>query len=209
MADSRSPAPLSAAADGSFNTADPFIQAPTLMAIKYLVLSCSLNPDSNSRVMAQAALERLRRAGAAVDFLDLADLPLPFCDGAAAYADPNARLLKERLRAAHGILLATPIYNYDVNAAAKNVVELTGRDGWQGKVAAFLCAAGGKGSYMSVMSLASSLMLDFRTVIVPRFVYASEECFAGGRIADEDLNRRLDDIARDLVRFTEALTTFD
>jgi FMN reductase len=37
------------------------------------------------------------------------------------------------------------------------------------KVVGFLCAAGGKSSYMSVMRLANSLMLDFRCLIIPHF----------------------------------------
>ena len=35
-------------------------------------------------------------------------------------------------------------------------------------------------SYMSVMAYANSLMLDFRCVIIPRFVYATGSAFAEG-----------------------------
>ena len=43
-------------------------------------------------------------------------------------------------RAADAILLAVPIYNYDVNAAAKNLVEHTG-SAWENKIVGFLAAA--------------------------------------------------------------------
>ena len=39
-----------------------------------------------------------------------------------------------------------------------------------GKPVGFVCAAGGRSSYMAVLGLANSLMLDFRCLIVPRFV---------------------------------------
>ena len=95
-----------------------------------------------------------------------------------------------------GIVVATPIYNYDASAAAKNLVELTGR-AWQNKVVGFLCAAGGDGSYMSIMALANSLMLDFRCVIVPRFVYATGGAFAA-------LGSRLDVIEHERARKRQA-----
>ena len=70
------------------------------------------------------------------------------------------------------MIVAAPVYNYDVSASAKNMIELTG-NAWEDKMVGFLCAAGGMSSYMSVMAYANSLMLDFRCVIIPRFVYAT------------------------------------
>ncbi len=169
------------------------------------VVSCSLNPGSRSRALARCAHEILKSQGADVDWIDLADLPLPLCDGGACYGNDNARLVKERLRVARGVLIATPVYNYDVSSATKNLIELTGRDVWTDTVAGFLCAAGGQSSYMSIMALANSLMLDFRTVIIPRFVYATGRDFTDGRITGEEVLKRIDGLTTDLVRFTRAL----
>ncbi|MES1168133.1 MAG: NAD(P)H-dependent oxidoreductase, partial [Oleiharenicola lentus] len=98
----------------------------------------------------------------------------------------------------------TPIYNYDGNAALKNLIELTGR-AWENKVVGFLCAAGGVASYMSIMPLANSLMLDFRCVVVPRFVYATDAAFADGRLVDADQLRRVAELARVSARMGEVL----
>jgi len=172
--------------------------------MKYLVIACSLNPESKSRIMAKAALESLESKKAAVDLVDLASLKLPLCDGGAVYEDPAVQELAAKVEAADGIMVATPIYNFDINAAAKNLIELTGR-AWTEKVAGFLCAAGGQGSYMSVMAIANSLMLDFRTVVIPRFVYATGDQFQGNEISDEDLGERIEQMADELLRFTTAL----
>lgn len=169
------------------------------------VVSCSLNPKSRSRLLASRAHELLLAHGAEVDWIDLADIPLPLCDGGGAYGDANAKAVQDRLRVASGILMGVPIYNYDVSSAAKNLVELTGRDVWTSKVAGFLCAASGRGSYMSIMALASSLMLDFRTVIIPRFVYATGGDFTDDEITGEDVLKRIDGLTVDLVKFTNAL----
>jgi len=140
---------------------------------EYLVISSSLRPGSLSRQMGLFIATEL---GDAAEHIDLRDYPLPLCDGEDAYSAPNVAKLTEKIQAARAILVSTPVYNYDANAAIKNAVELTG-SAWEDKIVGFACAAGGQASYMSIMALANSLMLDFRCVIIPRFVYATGDDF--------------------------------
>ena len=60
---------------------------------------------------------------------------------------------REKVKNAKGIelIMAIPIYNFNVSSGAKNVIELGGKMLYD-KVFGFICAAGGKSSYMSVMS---------------------------------------------------------
>jgi FMN reductase len=58
---------------------------------------------------------------------------------------------------------------------------------------------------MSIMPLANSLMLDFRNVIVPRFVYATGDAFVDGKLIDPDQARRVAELARTTARLSEAL----
>jgi NAD(P)H-dependent FMN reductase len=169
-----------------------------------LVISCSLDPGSRSRILARTACEELQRAGSAMQFLDLQQTPLPLCDGDACYAEPRVQMVSAQVRAARGVILAAPVYNYDVSAAAKNLVELTG-NAWEGHVVAFLLAAGGKGSYMSVLGLANSLMLDFRCFIVPRFVYATKQAFDGDSLIDPEVRGRIRELTDTLVRIEAAV----
>lgn len=76
-------------------------------------------------------------------------------------------------------------------------------DAWNEKVIGFVAAAGGDRAYMATMGLANSLMLDFRCVVVPRFVYASRAAFTGGR-PENGIAERLDALAVDLERFVSA-----
>lgn len=169
-----------------------------------LVISCSLNAESNSRLLAREAQRVLVADGHAVEYLDLRELPLPLCDGGAAYAHANVARARALVQPAAGILLATPVYNYDVSAAAKNLIELTGK-AWENKVVGFACAAGGTGSYMSIMALANSLMLDFRCVIVPRFVYATDAAFCADAITAPDIAARTAECARATARLAHAV----
>ena len=169
-----------------------------------LVVSCSLNPQSRSRLLAEAAREGLAGRSERVEYIDLQDVPLPLCDGGAAYADANAMRLVALGEAADGILIATPVYNFSVSATTKNLVELTGRS-WAGKPVGMLLAAGGVGSYMSGMGLANSLMLDFRCLIIPRFVYAGPRAFEDNKIVDPAVWGRIDELVGELLRVSRAL----
>lgn len=171
---------------------------------KYLVISTSGNPESNSRIMGQVAFAHLQNQRVDCHWLDIRDLKLPLCDGDTCYANAGAQKLSQAIHAADGILVAAPVYNYDVAAAAKNMIELTGK-AWEDKIVGFLCAAGGMSGYMSVMAYANSLMLDFRSVIIPRFVYATGGAFDASRLKDEEVEQRVRQVADELVRFTTAL----
>lgn len=167
-----------------------------------LVLSTSLNPKSKSRLLARHALATLQADGTDCELLDLQDLPLPLCDGGAAYGDANVAIAGQKIAAAAGIIIASPIYNYDLNAGFKNLLELTGKAAWENKTVAFLNAAGGSSAYMSVMAAANSLMLDFRCVIVPRFVYATPDDFDEQVISNAAVSERVDQCARATAELT-------
>ena len=128
-------------------------------------------------------------------FLDLRAVNLPLCDGETAYDHPDVAKCAKLITEARVIIAATPVYNYDVCAALKNLVELTG-DSWEDKVVGFLCAAGGASSYMSVMSLADSLMLDFRCLIIPRFVYATRNDFSDAKVPTDEVKGRIARLAQ-------------
>jgi NAD(P)H-dependent FMN reductase len=161
---------------------------------EYLIVSASLRSNSRSRILANYLARCYATAGVGAALVDLRDSPLPFCDGETAYAHPEVISLAKAISAARVVIVATPIYNFDVSAALKNLIELTG-EAWEDKVVGFLCAAGGASSYMSVMSLASSLMLDFRCLVIPRFVYVTGGAFNHGELASADAKERIRDLA--------------
>jgi FMN reductase len=170
----------------------------------HLVISTSGNPNSNSRRMGRMAFAHLQKQNIDCDWIDIREMGLPLCDADECYRMPGSRKLSRAIERADGILVAAPVYNYDVAAAAKNMIELSG-SAWENKIVGFLCAAGGTASFMSVMAYANSLMLDFRCVIIPRFAFATAESFDGGVITDKKIVKRIEAVTDELVRFTKAL----
>lgn len=170
------------------------------MKEKFLIVSCSLNPNSKSRLLAEKA-KSILSSEHQVELVDLRDYQLPACDGEESYNHINVKILSKKIEGASCVLMALPIYNYDVNSVAKNLIEMTGQ-AWNDKVVGFLCAAGGKFGYMSVMGFANSLMLDFRCIIIPRFVYADAEQFSTDGIANSQLVQRIQELTKAALRLS-------
>ena len=169
--------------------------------MSYLVISTSLREGSRSKVMAKALSDTISD----VEFFDLQTNPLPMCDGDKCYDLPEVIDFREKVKNARGIIMAIPIYNYNVSSGAKNIIELGGKKLYD-KVFGFICAAGGKSSYMSIMSFANSLMIDYRCFIIPKFVYALKSDFDGKKITSPDIKERINELGKDLVRISNALS---
>ncbi|MEM7132413.1 MAG: NAD(P)H-dependent oxidoreductase [Chloroflexota bacterium] len=174
-----------------------------------VLFSCSLHLQSRSFVLAQAAAEMLRNHGVEPRLYDLRQLDLPLCGPPSATEASDTQKMIQVVRDADAILMAVPVYNFYANASAKNLIELTGR-AWTDKIVGFLCAAGGQRSYMSVMNMANSLMLDFRCLVVPRFVYAVGDDFGDDRletmyISSPQVKERIEQLTSETVRLTKAL----
>ena len=172
--------------------------------MRILVISASLSTNSKSRALALEMVHCLQNSAVEYDFIDMQEFALPFAGSDECWDNANVKLLTGRIRDAHCIILSAPVYNYDLSAVAKNLVEITG-EGWKDKIVGFLCAAGGSRSYMSIMGFANSLMLDFRCLIIPRFVYAMTENWEGMALKSGEIKKRIEDLASEAVRITEAL----
>ena len=140
-----------------------------------------------------------------VEFFNLQENPLPMCDGDECYDLPEVLDFRKKIKNAEGIIMAIPVYNFNASSGAKNIVELGGSMLYD-KTFGFLCAAGGRNSYMSVMSLANSLMLDFRCYIIPKFVFATKNDFEEGKIVNPDIKNRIKELGSELVRVSNALS---
>ena len=176
--------------------------------MKILILSTSLNPESKSRIMAVRMHEEILSVApdVSVELIDLQDYPLPFCDAATVHDDPNAVRLRKQILESDAILVTTAIYNYNISSSLKNLVELT-HSAWSDKLIGFACAAGGSRSYMSIMSFANSLLLDYRCWVIPRFVYATTEHFDRGELIDDEIHDRLIQLVKTAIRMAPAVAS--
>ena len=174
------------------------IDSPAVREPRVLVLSTSLHPQSRSRILAEHARVSLAHRGTQVAWFDCREVELPYMDGHTAHGHEATQALQRALGACDAVLIASGIYNYDVSAVAKACLELGGR-AWNDKTVGIACATGSMVSYMGHMGLAASLMLDFRCVIVPRFVCATGDAFADGKLVDEGIQTRMAELCGSLL----------
>lgn len=168
--------------------------------MRILVVSTALRPGSRTALVAQRLVHACATQGAEAALFDLAANPLPLCDGGSCYQDPAVHAATARVREAAAVAFCFPVYNHQANAAAKNFMEVT-NDGWDGKVIGLVATGGTDRSFLAPLSLANSLMVDHRCVVVPRFVFVTPQNFAsdGTLAADGEIASRLSDLARELV----------
>jgi FMN reductase len=168
--------------------------------MKIAIVSTSLNNESKSRILAQYLNEKLSGSGQQSVFIDLQEHNLPLCDGDKVYSNPQVQEVSAKLKQAEAVIITVPIYNFNVSAAAKNLIEVTGY-ALKGKLVAVLSAAGGGRGFMGVMPLVNSMQLDFGAWIVPNFISARETSFANGKITDQRLLKQLDDLLDSMLSF--------
>lgn len=164
-----------------------------------VVFGTSLDPESRSQVLARELHTRLGARAIESTLVDLRDVALPACGAPGCYEHPATAAVRATAERATHIVLSAAIYNYQVSASAKNLVELLGAGPLADKTIGLMCSAGATTSYMSLMSLANSLMLDFRCWIVPRFVYALRDDVRDDAIHNPEVDARLDRLVDDLL----------
>ena len=88
--------------------------------VKIVGIVGSLRIDSYSALALQQATNRAKALGAEVEILDLKEMKLPFCDGGSEYPQyPDVETLRAKVKAADGLILATPEYHGSVSGVLK------------------------------------------------------------------------------------------
>ena len=170
--------------------------------VKVVGIIGSLRTDSYSALAVQEAINRVKDLGAEVEILDLREMTLPFCDGGSEYPDyPDVEVLRDKVKAADGLILATPEYHGSVSGVLKNALDLMSFEHISGKVAGLISVLGGQSN--------SNALNDLRIIV--RWVHGwviPEQIAVGqawqafdseGKVKDEKLSQRFDGFAKSLV----------
>ncbi|MBW4515478.1 MAG: NAD(P)H-dependent oxidoreductase [Timaviella obliquedivisa GSE-PSE-MK23-08B] len=176
--------------------------------VKIVGIVGSLREGSYSQQALKVAVQKVADLGADVEIVDLRSLHLPFCDGGDDYsAYPDVAKLSQTVKAADGLILATPEYHGSVSGVLKNALDLMGFEELSGKVTGLISVLGGQPN--------SNALNDLRTIL--RWVHAwtiPEQVAIGqawqafgkdGELLDNKLAQRFDSFARSLVENTQKL----
>lgn len=176
--------------------------------VKIVGITGSLRDGSYAAQALQQAITRVEALGAAVEILDLREMNLPFCNGGDDYPDyPDVAILRETVKAADGLILATPEYHGSVSGVLKNALDLMSFEHLSGKVTGLISVLGGQSN--------SNALNDLRVII--RWVHGwviPEQIAIGqawqafddeGKLLDEKISQRFDRFAQSLVDNTHKI----
>ena len=174
-----------------------------------LGIAGSLRRASYNRALLRAA-EQLAPDGVDVRSFDLLPIPLYNAD-VEAEGDPAPVLeLKEQIRAADALLIASPEYNYSVSGVLKNAIDWASRPPQDSvlrhKPIALLGASpGGFGTVRSQLALRQVFVFT-KSLVLPEpelYVSAAHEKFdPDGNLTDDVTRRRIGTLLDALVAWT-------
>lgn len=176
--------------------------------MKIIGIGGSLRAGSYSQVALKVAAQRVADLGAEVEILDLRSLHLPFCNGEDEYPNyPDVERLKTAVKAADGLILATPEYHGSISGVLKNALDLMSFEQLDGKVSGLISVLGGQSN--------SNALNDLRVImrwvhgwVIPEQIAIGQawKAFnAEGELLDENVSKRFDQFAKSLVENTAKL----
>jgi FMN reductase len=176
--------------------------------VKIVGISGSLRPGSNSYKALKYAAQLVAALGAEVEILDLRTMNLPFCDGTGEYDGyPDAAKLQETVKAADGLILATPEYHGSVSGVLKNALDLMSFEELSGKVAGLISVLGGQSNSNALNDL-RIIMRWVHGWVIPEQIAIGQAWNAFGeddKLLDAKLAERFDAFAQSLVENTRQL----
>lgn len=124
---------------------------------------------------------------ATADLIDLHTLSVSFADGRPLdqYSDDTQSVV-ERVQAADGVLLATPIYHSAYSGALKNVLDLLPVEALQGKPVAMLGLGATTAYYQALESQLRPVLTWFGALTLPVGGYLAQDQFTDGQLSDEE-----------------------
>lgn len=176
--------------------------------VKIVGIIGSLRPDSYSAKALTQVIEMVKAQGAETEILDLRSLNLPFCNGGDEYPDyPDVEKLRNTVKSAHGLILATPEYHGSLSGVMKNALDLMSFEHLSDKVTGLISVLGGQSN--------SNALNDLRVIIrwVHGFVIPEQVAIGQawkafdqeGKLVDEKLKERCEQFANSLVETTKKL----
>jgi chromate reductase len=136
-----------------------------MSAVRLLAISGSERAGSLNRKLLDAAVKTAQARGAQVDTIDLRSLALPLFDGdieKASGVPDGARRLRDALRAADAVLLATPEYNGFPTPLLINSLDWLSRLQAEGDAPAGLATTAGKP--LGIVSASPGLLGGLRSL---------------------------------------------
>lgn len=174
----------------------------------FVAIGGSMRSNSYTYRALEVARREFEKLGVHLHILDLRQMNLPFADGSESYADyPDVAVLKETMKQADGIILASPEYHGSISGSLKNALDLLSFDELEGKVFGLISVLGGETNSNAL----NQMRLIVRWVhgwVIPDQIAIGRAWNAfdeQGNLKDENLQQRFQRFVQSLVTNTYKL----
>lgn len=180
------------------------------MSIKVLGICGSMRPDSATAKAVQLALLGASEAGAEVEFYDIAENGLPFCDARddeSTYPE-SVHSFRQKIRETQGIIIGTPEYHNSMTGALKNALDLCSFEEFEHKMIGVIGVAGGAMGAINSINHLRTVMRGIGAWVVPHQVSIShsETLFdINGSLNDKALHERIKKLGIDVTKFARLI----
>jgi NAD(P)H-dependent FMN reductase len=166
----------------------------------------SLREGSYTRMALSTALEAAAEANTVTELIDLAgyDLPLVTSKTGPEQAAPGVMRLRANVKAADGIILATPEYHGSFSGVLKNALDLMGFDEFEGKMIGLVGISGGRMGAFDALNSLRNIGRALHAWVVPAQASVPEawKAFdASGHTAVPETKQRLREVGEQVARF--------
>ncbi len=179
--------------------------------VRILGFAGSLRKKSFNKMLLKAAVE-VAPEGVELEVFDLEGIP-PFNQDLENEPHEKVKEFKTKIKAAEGILIVTPEYNYSVPGVLKNALDAASRpygtNPFEGKPVAIMGASIGmlgtaRAQYHLRQTLVflNAFVLNRPEIMVP---FAEQRFDASGRLTDQRTRDLIEELLADLAKWTKKL----
>lgn len=160
---------------------------------EHVVALCGSQRDgSYTRRALERALTAAERTGATTDLVELDELELPTFDPDKPDAG-DASTLRDRVRAADGVILGSPMYHGSYSSVVKTALDYCGFDEFDSTTVGLLVVAGGGFPTPALEHLRSVARALDAWVVPHQVAIPNVDCvYANGELTDDALADRID-----------------
>ncbi len=166
---------------------------------KITVLQPSLREGSHTDIVCKEFEARCVSAGLEVNYIDLQNKELQFCDGR-NQEEYNADMqgITKAFAESEAIVFGMPVYQYSMSGVLKNILDVCGT-GLKAKSIGAIVNAGWPNCYMASRDLFDCLYYEYACTNIAPTPYTWSMDFQDGKIVNEKCLNKLDELVETII----------
>ncbi|WNS75789.1 NAD(P)H-dependent oxidoreductase [Bacillus sp. DTU_2020_1000418_1_SI_GHA_SEK_038] len=176
--------------------------------MKLLAISGTIT-GSKTKVVVQKIAEEVKQKHpeVEVEFLDLKEYDVQFCDGRdpSTYTGDTKKVI-DIVSSADFYVIGTPIFQGSITGALKNLFDLVPPKAFRNKVMGFAATGGTYQHYLVIENQLKPIAGYFRAFVAPGYVYAHNDHFSStNELVDSEVLERVSSLSEEIVFMQKAL----